>query len=110
MGQNIDLKAKFNEYFNELEGFSLRSERFYEEFESGIMRGGRILEWLEAAYMRGAQDMAQDTLDTLGDYAAAVAGIEEPRRFRFTPSECYDGVHQELMVYYTKVLDNKGVE
>lgn len=107
MGQNIDLKAKFNEYFNELEGFSLRSERFYEEFESGIMRGGRILEWLEAAYMRGAQDMAQDTLDTLGDYATAVSGIDQPLR---TPSEGYDAAHESLMVYYTKVLDNKGVE
>lgn len=102
MGQNIDLKAKFKEYFDEMEGYGFRSERFYEEFESGMMRGPRILKWLEAAYMRGARDMAQDTLDTLGDYAAAVAGIEEPLR---NPSEGYDAAHESLMVYYTKVLD-----
>lgn len=107
MGKNINLKAKFKDYFNELEGYSFRSERFYAEFESGIMREKRILEWLEAAYLRGAQDMAQDTLDTLGDYATAVAGIDEPKR---TPTEGYDAAHESLMVYYTKVLDNNGVK
>ena len=103
MGKNIDLKAKFQEYFNQLEGYGLRSERFYEEFESGIMREKRIIEWLEVAYLRGARDMAQDTLATLGDYACAVSGLEAKM---IKPEEVYDCAHDNLMVYYTKVLDN----
>lgn len=58
MGVNIDLNAKFLEYFNEIEGFSLRGERFYSEFESGMSKES-VLEWLKAAYLRGANDMAQ---------------------------------------------------
>ena len=103
MGYNIDLRKKFKDYFNELEGFGLRSERFYTEFEAGIMREKRILEWLEAAYLQGARDMAQDTLETLGDYATFVAGIEE---VVYTREQAYDAAGDSLMVYYTKVLDN----
>lgn len=103
MGKNIDLEAKFKEYFDEQEGYALRSERFYAEFESGIMREKRILQWMEAAYIAGARAMAQDTLDTLGDYACAVSGLD-PELIK--PEEVYDRAHSNLMVYYTKVLDN----
>lgn len=103
MGQNIDLNAKFKEYFDELEGYALRSERFYAEFEAGIMREKRILQWMEAAYIAGARTMAQDTLDTLNDYACAVSGCK-PEVMK--PEEVYDRAHSNLMVYYTKILDN----
>lgn len=103
MGKNIDLREKFLEYFNELEGFGLRSERFYEEVDAGMMREKRIMQWLEAAYMQGARDMAQDTLNTLGDYACAVSGCK-PEVIK--PEEVYDRAQNNLMVYYTKVLDN----
>lgn len=103
MGKNINLREKFREYFNQQEGNGLRSERFYEEFESGMIREKRIIEWLEVAYLRGARDMAQDTLDTLGDYACAVAGLEAKM---IKPEEVYDCAYDNLMVYYTKVLDN----
>ncbi len=102
MGQVIDLDEKFQEYFNELEGYSLRSMRFDEEYESGIMCKKRILEWLRAAYMQGCRDMAQDTLDTLGDYACAVSGCK-PEVLR--PEAIYDRAHDNLMVYYTQVLN-----
>lgn len=100
---NLDLKAEFREYFNELEGFGIRSERFYAEFEAGIMREKRILEWMEAAYIAGAREMAQDTLDTLGDYACACAGLEPEL---ITPETVYDRAEHSLHVYYTKILDN----
>ena len=103
MGYNIDLRKKFQDYFNELEGFGLRSERFHEEFESGIMRERRIIEWLESAYLRGARDMAQDSVDTLYDYATSLAGIEE---IIHTREQSFDAAGDALMVYYTKVLDN----
>ena len=32
--KNIDLKEKFQQYFNEQEGFCLRSERFYADIEA----------------------------------------------------------------------------
>lgn len=102
MGQNIDLNAKFQEYFNEVEGYALRSERFYAEFESGIMREKRILQWMEAAYIAGARKMAQDTLDTLNDYACAVSGCK-PEVIK--PEEVYDRAHSNLMFYYTQILD-----
>ena len=103
MGKNIDLQEKFLEYFNEQEGYALRSERFYEEFESGMMREKRIIEWIKAAYLQGARDMAQDTVETLGDYACAVSGCK-PEVIK--PEEVYDRAQNSLMVYYTKVLDN----
>lgn len=103
MGTNIDLKQEFKNYFDELEGFALRSERFYAEFESGVMREKRIIKWLEAAYIAGARKMAQDTLDTLGDYACAVSGCK-PEVIK--PEEVYDRAHSNLHVYYTKILDN----
>ena len=103
---NLDLNAEFREYIDELEGFTLRSERFYAEFEAGIMREKRILEWMEAAYIAGAREMAQETLDILGDYACACAGLE-PELIK--PEEVYDRAHSNLMVYYTKVLDNYDI-
>jgi hypothetical protein len=104
MNQNIDINKKFLEYFNELEGFELRSERFYSECESGVMREKRILEWIKAAYMRGTRDMAQDTLDTLGDYACAVSGCK-PEVLK--PEQVYDRAHSNLMTYYTQVFSKE---
>lgn len=94
MGKNIDLKAKFKEYFN----------------QPGQPEG-LVIKWLEAgleaAYLQGARDMAQDTLNTLGDYACAVAGLEAKL---IKPEEVYDCAYDSLMVYYTKVLDNAEKE
>ena len=102
MGKVIDLDKKFLEYFDELECFGLRSERFYAECEAG-MKPERVLEWLRAAYQQGCRDMAQDTLDTLGDYACAVSGCKPEV---LGPEEVYDRAHDNLMVYYTQVLNN----
>ena len=85
---NIDLKKEFRKYFNELEGFGIRSERFYDE--------------REAAFIAGARAMAQDTLDTLGDYACACAGLE-PRLIK--PETVYDTAESDLQFYYNKILD-----
>jgi len=59
---NIDLKKEFRKYFNELEGFGIRSEKFYDE--------------REAAYIAGARKMAEATLDPLNDYGCAVSGCK----------------------------------
>ncbi len=84
---NLNLKAEFREYY--LESFANRPTGIYHE--------------LEAAYIAGAREMAQDTLDTLGDYACACAGLE-PELIK--PEEVYDRAEHSLQVYYTKILDN----
>ena len=48
MGTNIDLKKKFQEYFYELEGFSLRAERFFDEFKFESAQEQKITQvWIE---------------------------------------------------------------
>lgn len=89
MAKNIDLKEEFRKYFNELEGSGIRSERFYDE--------------REAAFIAGARAMAQDTLDTLDDYACATAGLN-PELIK--PETVYDRVSHGLQVYYTVILNS----
>jgi len=83
---NLNLKAEFREYY--LETFANRPAGIYDE--------------LEAAYIAGAREMAQDTLDTLGDYACACAGLE-PRLIK--PETVYDQAEADLRLYYDKILD-----
>ncbi len=51
----------FNEWFYEVEGFALRSERFYEDLEYYAEDDAprvpkRVLEWLKAAYEVGLEE------------------------------------------------------
>lgn len=51
------IKANFNEWLNEIEGFGLRLERLYEDLND--YQGDNIeivLKWLEAAYNVGYED------------------------------------------------------
>ena len=97
---NID--RDFGKYLHEQEGYATRLERLYEE--APRMTVGRIIEWMEAAYRQGARDMAQDTVDTLGDYACAVAGIPE---IVYTSEQSFDAARANLMTYYTQVFDEQ---
>ena len=102
------MNDKFSEWLGQPEGFALRSERL--EYELGFWVGRAVpaehmqgvTSWMRAAYVQGCRDTAQDTLDTLGDYACAVSGLE-PELIK--PEEVYDRAQQNLAVYYTKVLD-----
>ncbi len=101
---NIDLKKEFEEYFHELEGFTLRSERFYNsfsEFSNKTALATSMKLWLEAAFIQGARSMSQDTVDTLRDYGTACAGIDYPH---FTQSKAFDIAADNLMTYYTQIL------
>jgi len=97
---NID--RGFDTYLGELEGHSTRACRLYAEVEAGIMTEQRIVEWMRAAYQQGARDIAQDTVDTLGDYACAMAGFPE---VVYTHEAAFDVAKDSLMTYYTQVLD-----
>jgi hypothetical protein len=62
-----------------------------------------LKEMLKQAYTLGLNTAAQDSLDTLRQYATACAGL--PARV-ITAEEMYDTAAQNLMVYFTKTLDN----
>jgi hypothetical protein len=103
---NIDLKKEFEEYFHELEGFTLRSERFYNSFsaipnKTALATSMKL--WLEAAFIQGARSMAQDTVDTLRDYGTAVAGVNG---VYVTQSKAFDIAADNLMTYYTQILSD----
>ena len=91
--------------------YSFRSERLYDDLTfivhnpncTSIKRMEMMTQWLKAAYLQGARDMAQDTLATLGDYATFLAGIDE---VVYTREQAFDAAADNLMVYYTKVIDN----
>lgn len=101
----IDLKKKFEEYFHESEGFGLRSERFYADIESQRHKEDYevMTAWLEAAFIQGARSMAQDTVDTLRDYATAVVGIDD---VWFTRTKAFDIAADNLMTYYSQILQD----
>lgn len=48
---------KFDEWFDELEGYSFRSERFYDDFDYAAKTRNYdlIIEWLRAAYQMGKE-------------------------------------------------------
>lgn len=48
-----DLDQKFEEYFHELEGFGLRSERFYDDVRTADPE--IMTRWLRAAFEQGAK-------------------------------------------------------
>lgn len=102
--QQIDLDAKFNEWFQENEGFALRSERFYDsltQFKTTDALASSLVLWLKAAYMHGVVTAAQDSSDTLLDYATALAGCPPEQK---TPTESYDESARNLIQYWDGVL------
>lgn len=65
-------QTDFSKWFNELEGYSLRSERFFEEVkgfmneDDEFLKLAKLLEkWLKAAYEEGSK--RQEALDKLRD-------------------------------------------
>ena len=49
---------RFDEWFNELVGFSFRSEWFYEDFDYAAKTNDykKIVEWLKSAYKVGYEE------------------------------------------------------
>lgn len=84
MGKPLDLNEAFVHWFNE-----------YDHLE---------YEDTKLAFMAAARIVAQDTIDTLRDYATACAGLNKEN---VTPEQIYDRVAGSLMVYYTQVLNKE---
>jgi len=62
------LREKFLEYFNELEGYALRSERFYDSlnaFTNKEALAASMVLWLEAAFIQGAKTSKKPNFEEL---------------------------------------------
>ena len=106
MSKILDVDEKFNEYFHESEGYSLRSERFYaslDAFTSKQALAASMVLWLRAAYEQGAKTGARDACNTLDDYATACAGLTAKT---YTSEQAFDVARENLEAYYTGIFDN----
>lgn len=73
----INIERRFNQYFNELELYALRSERFYHDYYSSDSKNPEIMvQWLKAAFIEGARVMAEHTLEIVSTVDNSV-GIGE---------------------------------
>lgn len=107
MSQIIDLDKRFDDWFNELEAFGLRSERFFDSLDQFKSKEGlqaNLILWLKAAYLHGVRVAAEDSVEALLDYATACAGLEP--KFS-TLEEAYDHSAEELNAYWSNVLDGR---
>ena len=101
--KNLDINEAFEKFFHELEGHSLRSERFYDDCEiSDEQNRHRIMTlWAKELFNAGARAIAKDTLETLDDYATSMAGVDA---VRYNLTEAFDIAAVDLHVYYNKIL------
>ena len=65
MNNQIELNQQFDEYFHQLEGFCLRSERFYEDVKTADP--DMMTRWLRAAFMQGAESALKITENNKGN-------------------------------------------
>lgn len=104
MSEVINLDNEFNSWFNAVEAFSLRSERFYEELNWCCTREGQsklMLEWLKAAYLYGIKTAADDSVKTLQEYSTSLSSIDS---FTYNPDEAYAACAVSLDMYWDDIL------
>lgn len=56
-------KEKFSKWFNQIESFGLKSERFYDDLDdvkTGKISSNILINWLEAAFEAGAEAKAKE--------------------------------------------------
>lgn len=102
--QVIDKDQEFNKWFHENEVTGLRSDRLMDGLEvsdSKVALYSNVELLLKCAFEAGMRTAAQDSCDTLRDYATFLAGIDTPLR---TLTESYDNSAQSLMLYWTSVF------
>lgn len=103
MSEIINLEDEFNSWFNEIESFGLRSERFYHELNCYCTReikSDLMLDWLKAAYMHGIKTAAQDSVDTLRDYSTAMYGV----KYAVPADLAFDDSANNLQVYWNNIF------
>ena len=107
MPEIINLEDEFNSWFNAVEVFGLRSERFFQEINYYRTREAQaelMITWLKAAYLHGIKTAARDSVDTLRDYSTSLEGCVD---YEYYPSQAYDAAAESLDVYWQDVLKDK---
>lgn len=69
---------KFEDWFNEVENFGLRSERFFDDLSFSMVPAERdrvMVQWLRAAFAAGRRE--QDQIDTISDSDRAAKALVE---------------------------------
>jgi hydroxypyruvate isomerase len=99
--------SKFYDWFGELDNETLRCEKLYHDlslYRTNEQQAAKVVQWLKAAYDQGVRDAAQDSVDTLRQYATALAGIRvEESDF----SEIYDHCAVNLASYWHETLNKQ---
>jgi len=96
----------YNDAFNEWYIGGKTDDALYEilvQYKARKTQVELLKEMLKQAYTLGLNTAAQDSLDTLRQYATACAGL--PARV-ITAEEMYDTAAQNLMVYFSGVLND----
>lgn len=98
MTNNIHLKREFVKWFFEQpyprEGMN-RALSFHAETKE------QRDYWMRQAYMAGALAMANETRCVLGDWAAAVEGLDPEM---ITPAEVFDRAETNLAAYFERLF------
>lgn len=59
-------KEKFSKWFNQVESFGLKSERFYDDLDdvkTGKISSNILINWLEAAFEAGIEAKAKENVE-----------------------------------------------
>ena len=67
--------SKFEDWFNETEGFSFRSERFYSFFENDTKTQEHLKLWLRAAF--DSARLENDSIEKCGKFRKCAKGSGE---------------------------------
>ena len=72
MNKQFDVESAFNQYFNKVESYGLRSERFFEDVKYAFVKDNpkALIEWMKASFVMGAKAAAIECLticEELGD-------------------------------------------
>lgn len=65
MNKRFDVESAFNQYFNEVESYGLRSERFFEDVKYAFVKDNpkALIEWMKASFVMGARAAAKEAVD-----------------------------------------------
>ena len=65
MNKRFDVESAFDQYFNEVESYGLRSERFFEDVKYAFVKDNpkALIEWMKASFEMGARAAAKEAVD-----------------------------------------------
>lgn len=101
MPEVINLEEEFNSWFNEIEVYSLRSERLFDVVPDSLH--DQMFAWIKTAYMHGVKTAAQDSVNTLRDYGTALQGC----RGAIPIDAIFDHCASNLDCYWQDILKDQ---